>query len=222
MSVLSLQDLKFWETHGYLVIRQAVPVANCEAAAEAVWQHLDMNAKDPESWYPNPPRRSIMVEIYQHQALWNNRQLPKVHDAFAQIWGTRRLWVSLDRASMNPPLRDAYHYEGPFLHWDLDLTKPWPFGVQGVLYLTDTAANQGAFACIPGFHHKLQTWLKRLPAPRGAFAPTERPISNLPRCTPAERGRCQRFPHPLPHTGSRNSSAEAPPGEAQGECRARC
>ncbi|MCH2118528.1 MAG: phytanoyl-CoA dioxygenase family protein [Pirellulales bacterium] len=164
MSVLSLQDLKFWEKHGYLVIRQAVPAANCEAAAEAVWQHLDMNAKDPESWYPHPPRRNIMVEIYQHQALWNNRQLPKVHDAFAQIWGTRRLWVSLDRASMNPPLRDTYHYEGPFLHWDLDLTKPWPFGVQGVLYLTDTAANQGAFACIPGFHHKLQTWLKRLPA----------------------------------------------------------
>ena len=34
MSVLSLQDLKFWETHGYLVIRQAVPVANCEAAED--------------------------------------------------------------------------------------------------------------------------------------------------------------------------------------------
>jgi hypothetical protein len=163
MSVLSQQDLKFWEKHGYVVIRQAVPNANCKAAAEVVWQSLDMNAEDPESWYPDPPRRNIMVEIYQHQALWDNRQLSKVHDAFSQIWGTRRLWVSFDRASMNPPLRENYHYEGPFLHWDLDLTKPWRFWVQGVLYLTDTSANQGAFACIPGFHHKLKAWLKTLP-----------------------------------------------------------
>ena len=35
--------------------------------------------------------------------------------------------------------------------------------VQGVLYLTDTPANQGAFTCIPGFHHKLGDWLNDLP-----------------------------------------------------------
>ena len=36
--------------------------------------------------------------------------------------------------------------------------------VQGVLYLTDTAANQGAFRCVPGFHRRIETWLKSLPS----------------------------------------------------------
>ena len=161
MSVLSQRDLKFWEKHGYVMIRQAVPIANCEAAAAAAAGHECR--KDPESWYPDPPRRNIMVEIYQHQALWDNRNFLKFTTPFSQIWGTRRLWVSFDRASMNPPLRENYHYEGPFLHWDLDLTKPWRLWVQGVLYLTNTAANHGAFVCIPGFHHKLTPWLKTLP-----------------------------------------------------------
>ena len=35
--------------------------------------------------------------------------------------------------------------------------------VQGVLYLADTPGNQGAFTCIPGFHRKLEAWLKSLP-----------------------------------------------------------
>jgi len=35
--------------------------------------------------------------------------------------------------------------------------------VQGILYLTDTPAEQGAFSCIPGFHRKLEGWLRELP-----------------------------------------------------------
>ena len=38
-----------------------------------------------------------------------------------------------------------------------------PFGLQGILYLTDTAAEQGAFTCVPGFQHRLADWLARRP-----------------------------------------------------------
>ena len=113
MAVLQAQDLRFWEENGYVVVHDAVPPENCRAAEQAVWDFLDMKTDDPETWYPDPPRASIMVEMYQHQALWNNRQYPRVHQAFTEIWGTGRLWVSFDRASMNPPERHDFHFIGP-------------------------------------------------------------------------------------------------------------
>jgi hypothetical protein len=163
MPVLSAVDLDFWEENGYVVVHDAVPPENCKAAEQAVWDFLEMDADNLESWYPDPPRRSIMVEIYQHQALWNNRQYPRIHQAFSQLWNTEKLWVSFDRASMNPPERADFKFTGPFLHWDMSLDMPVRLKVQGVLYLTDTPANQGAFTCIPGFHRKLEGWLESLP-----------------------------------------------------------
>eukprot|EP01043_Picozoa_sp_COSAG02_P059180 COSAG02_NODE_7496_length_2986_cov_25.448563_3_plen_425_part_00 len=105
------------------------------------------------------------VEMYQTQSLWNTRQYPKVHAAFAQIWGTEDLWVSNDRASMIPPTRKDkpdWDYDG-FMHWDTDVRSPEvKFAVQGVLYLEDTPANAGGFQCIPGFVRRYEDWHKAL------------------------------------------------------------
>ena len=90
MPVLSAEDLAFWEENGYVVVHDAVPPENCRAAEKAVWEFLEMDANDPHSWYPDPPRQSIMVEIYQHQALWDNRQYPRIPQAFSEIWNTLR------------------------------------------------------------------------------------------------------------------------------------
>jgi ectoine hydroxylase-related dioxygenase (phytanoyl-CoA dioxygenase family) len=38
-----------------------------------------------------------------------------------------------------------------------------PFHVQGILYLTDTPPEQGAFTCVPGFHRRIDAWLASLP-----------------------------------------------------------
>ena len=162
---LSPGDLRFWAENGYVVVREVVPIENCRAAEKAVWGFAGMDPDDPETWYPDPPV-GIMKEIYQHQALWDSRQHPRVHEAFSQIWGTHKLRVSRDRASINPPERPGYEFKGPWLHWDLKIEDIPPLeqiGVQGILYLTDTAANQGAFACLPGFHLKLHEWLQSLP-----------------------------------------------------------
>ncbi|MFP6724072.1 MAG: phytanoyl-CoA dioxygenase family protein [Candidatus Poribacteria bacterium] len=163
MSPLSQADLDFWQESGYVIARNAVPRENAERAEQAVWEFLGMDQVNSDTWYPDPPRRSIMVEIYQHQALWDNRQYPTIHRAFSQIWQKEKLWVSFDRASMNPPSLDPEAKERG-LHWDANLeNRPLGFGVQGVLYLTDTAENQGAFTCVPGFHHRIEEWLDSLP-----------------------------------------------------------
>ena len=46
-----------------------------------------MDPDDSGTWY-GADRRGIMVEIYHHQTLWDNRTAPRVHRAFSQIWGT--------------------------------------------------------------------------------------------------------------------------------------
>ena len=104
MSVLSSEDRAFWEENGYVVIHDAAPPELIQNTAKAVW--------GPSSkWMPttlivgtpDPPRKGIMVEIYQHPALWATRQHPRIHQAFAEIWDNEKLWVSFDRASMSPP-----------------------------------------------------------------------------------------------------------------------
>ena len=164
MAVLSSEDRAFWEENGYVVIQDAAPPELIQNAAQAVWDFIEMDPDDPESWYPDPPRKGIMVEIYQHPALWATRQYPRVHQAFAEIRGTEKLWVSFDRASMSPPnVPGKFERTNLGLHWDMSIDVPVRFHVQGVLYLTDTAANQGAFTCVPGFHNEIDEWIKRLP-----------------------------------------------------------
>jgi len=129
MSALSQADLDFWEENGYVIVRNAVPRGNSERAEQAVWEFLKMDPVNPDTWYPDPPRRGIMVEIYQHQALWDNRQYPTIHQAFSQIWQTEKLWASFDRASMNPPSRNLEAKE-PGLHWDTNLeNRPIKSGI---------------------------------------------------------------------------------------------
>ena len=184
MPVLSKEDRAFWEENGYVVVHNAVPEENLDAMVTAIWDFLEMDPGCEEDWYKyqpytrdnlcSPISSSGMVEIYQHQALWDNRQYPKVHQAFAEIWGDEKLWVSLDRANMKPPTREdrpEWCNKG-MIHWDADTTQqPVSFGVQGVLYLTDTAEDQGGFQCVPGFHRTFDEWVKTQPADRNTRKP---------------------------------------------------
>lgn len=76
-----------------------------------------------------------MVEVYNHQYLWDNRQVSRVHQGFADIWGTEKLWCTIDRANLNFPIRPGHEYKG-FIHGDYD-PETKPQNVQGVLALAD-------------------------------------------------------------------------------------
>ena len=184
MNVLSKADRAFWEENGYVIVPNAVPQENLDRMVEAIWWFLDMDPEDSETWYKHKPftrdnrcspiSAGGMVEMYQHQAIWDNRQHPKVYQAFAEIWGEERLWVSLDRANMKPPAREDkpdWNNRG-MIHWDLDTSQqPIQFGVQGVLYLTDTAEDQGGFQCVPGFNNTFEEWVKTQPEDRNPHNP---------------------------------------------------
>ena len=172
--VLSAADHAFFEENGYVIVHDTVPPENLDALIRTIWEFLGMDPNDPADWCRPPHRTSSMIEMYQHQALWDNRQHPRVHQAFSEIHGTEKLWVSLDRASMKPPPHPdhpEYDHKG-FTHWDTDTAKlPQPFGVQGVLYLTDTTEDMGGFQCIPGFHKNLEAWIETQPPDRNPSVP---------------------------------------------------
>lgn len=202
MHVLSEADQQFWEENGYVIVPNAVPQENLDAVVDAIWDFLRIDRNNPAEWYNPPVRKTGMVELYQHQVLWNNRQHPRIYGAFADLWNNDKLWVSLDRANMNPPDRPGWDYTG-FVHWDIDSTvKPRPFMMQGVLYLTDTTADQGGFQCIPGFHRHLDEWEKTQPPDRdprrGDFTGYEvKPI-------PGKAGDLLIWHSLLPHGNGRN------------------
>lgn len=158
--ILTDADRAFFEEQGYVLIKGVVPKENCNAVIDMLYEFLGFDRNNPEDWYHAPLTRGGMCEIYQHQALWNNRQHPRIHQAFSEIRGTEKLLVSFDRANFNPPVHPEhpeYDHQG-MIHWDIDpaTAHTCTFGVQGVLYLDDTPVERGGFCCVPG-HHKLIT-----------------------------------------------------------------
>ncbi len=169
-AALSNEDLDFWDRHGYVVLHDAVTPEQSQAAARAIYEFMGVDPARPETWYNNPRGHSIWVPLLRHPAFRANRESPRIHAAFAQLWGRTDLWSTIDQGGFNPPEREGWPFPGPHLHWDVSIAQPVPFGTQGILYLTDTATDQGAFTCVPGFHHCLAKWLAELPPdadPRG-------------------------------------------------------
>jgi ectoine hydroxylase-related dioxygenase (phytanoyl-CoA dioxygenase family) len=135
-----------------------------QAAERALWTFMGGRPEDPDTWYDNRDGHTIMVPLVHHPAFEANRRSPRIRAAFAQLLGTDDLVVTVDRGGLNPPEREGWRFPGPDLHWDTSLAPPIPLSIQGILYLADTPADQGAFRCVPGFHRRIESWLGDLPA----------------------------------------------------------
>ena len=158
--VLDADQLRRWDEDGYVIVPAVITADEAQALADTVWRTVGADPDDPATWRLTD--HGIMVQLFQHPALTPARTSPRLLKAFAQIWGTADLWTSLDRVSFNPPERAGVAFPGPRLHWDISLVPPVAFQVQGMIYLTDTTAEQGAFEAVPGFHRRIDAWLEGL------------------------------------------------------------
>ena len=178
LRVLTEEQWKFWINKGYIVIKNAIPREQAKSTADFLWEFEDKNPDDPSTWY-TAPRAEMkmkelagtgMVEVYNNQYLWSNRQTKKVYEAFVDIWGTEKLWVTIDRANLNFPIREGHEYKG-FIHWDYD-PETKPQNVQGVIALSDqTDINMGGFQCIPWLYQNYDSWKLTQPEDRNRFQP---------------------------------------------------
>jgi ectoine hydroxylase-related dioxygenase (phytanoyl-CoA dioxygenase family) len=178
LRVLTEDDWNFWITNGYIVVKNAVSREQAAATADFLWEFEEKDPNDPETWYTQPRAEmqmkeltnTGMVEVYNNQYLWNNRMTQKIYDAFVDIWGTEKLWVTIDRANLNFPIRPGFEYKG-FIHWDYD-PETKPVNVQGVLALADqTDENMGGFQCVPELFRSYDHWKVSQPENRDRFKP---------------------------------------------------
>ncbi|SDW66932.1 Ectoine hydroxylase-related dioxygenase, phytanoyl-CoA dioxygenase (PhyH) family [Marininema mesophilum] len=179
LRVLTEEQFAFWLEYGYVVIKNAVNKEDLERLTKLIWNFAEKDPNDPTTWYLSPsPEMKMkelngtgMVELYNHQLMWNNRTSEKIYNAFVDIWGTEKLWTSIDRVNLNLPKKDGQGSDG-FIHWDVDTSKdPLPVNVQGVLSLVDASEDMGGFQCVPELFRDFPEWAKSQPKDRDPYHP---------------------------------------------------
>ena len=215
LRVLSIEDWNFWLHNGFVVIKNAVSREQAQKTADFLWEFEEKNPNNPESWYTaaraemqmKELQGTGMVEVYNHQLLWENRQTERVYNAFVDIWGTEKLWATIDRANLNFPIQPGFEYKG-FIHWDYD-PETKPQNVQGVLALADqTNLEMGGFQCIPWLYRNYDSWKQSQPEDRNRFQPDTKGLEEHFVKVPLEAGDLLIFNSLEPHGIRPNNSMD--------------
>lgn len=162
------------EDDGYQVIPGVI--RDFEGVRDSLWRELMELVPDfdPRAEAPYEARRGLFslqpmhAMLFQHyvghlQTVWDLRQRPEVVDVFADIWGTRELYVSFDGISaLVPPETTNRGFNRPstedWLHAD---QRPQPasvggagerLAIQGYITLYDAGPQDATLGVIPGSH----------------------------------------------------------------------
>jgi len=179
LRVLSEEDWKFWIENGHVVVRNAVELDKVRRIEQLMWEFEELDPHNPATWYPAEKSElrkkelsfnAGMIEIYNHQFLWDTRQTQKVYEAFTDIWGMDALWVTIDRLNFNLPPEPGFEFKS-FMHWDYDPDTD-PQNVQGVLAINDQLDEEvGGFVCIPEIFKNYTAWRQAQPSPWDWYRP---------------------------------------------------
>ncbi|ASK78761.1 phytanoyl-CoA dioxygenase [Paraphotobacterium marinum] len=179
LRILTEKQFAFWKHNGYVIIPKVIDQSTINKTEKFLWEYQEMDPNDESTWtqaqrhhYGMTELNNLgMVECYNNQILWDNRQNPSIYNAFVDIWDQEKLWVTIDRANLNPPNKENRAHKG-FIHWDVDTSLPsLPVNVQGILALSDTNENIGGFQCVPKLYRELESWRKEQPIDRDPYKP---------------------------------------------------
>lgn len=153
-------DHEHLREHGYVVVEHAVPPELVQAALAVVRDTIGVDLDDPDTWRID----TFSPPVWGHQVQWDLRQHPGLHRIFADVVGQDALLVTHEGFGIKPPMERHPTRAAAALpvHWDAD-PRNGRGGFQGVLYLTDVAADQGPFVGVPGVFADLEGWLERHP-----------------------------------------------------------
>jgi hypothetical protein len=190
-------DLEQLRRDGYTVVEGVAGPEQIEPLLALAQEASGVALDDPSTWDPDAPE---LLELTDHPAQWELRRHPPLHEAFAAAYGERDLGVSEDRLGVKVPGR-----RGMRIHHDVDPHRP-PKVFGGLVYLTDTPAERGAFRCVPGIFRDMAGWLERHP---GAGIDVVDPEGHDVVAVPGRAGDLVMWDVRLPHANGENL-ADAP------------
>ena len=194
----SAQDVQaFFDKYGFVVMRNVLTAEEADVTVDEFWESrhkLGLRRDDPRTWADfwesqRFGRLGIMGLGPDLQSLrqLENRQNPRVHQAFAKVLKTEDLWMDHDRLGIMRPTKnldfgqgtvkdvEAWRTVSNWLHLDCnpllgkasiasfaDTGLPIDFSktiiIQGLLTLTDARVEDGGFHCVPGSHQFALDW----------------------------------------------------------------
>ena len=148
------------ENEGVTRVEGVIPAESAKLVLDALKDVSCVDYDDPQTWYRLPATYPGIVPSHHHQSQWDIRQHPRLHQVFSELWGTRALWVTIDRIGFVPPLRptDIQQCE---MHWDLDPRGEAVY--QAIVYLTDASLERAPFSTVPQVFQDPEAWLARQP-----------------------------------------------------------
>lgn len=61
--ILTPELWEFWDENGYVMVPNAVPQEYLDAAVAAIWEFLEMDPDDPDTWYGYRPRMAQYITM---------------------------------------------------------------------------------------------------------------------------------------------------------------
>ena len=158
------------EEHGFVVFANALSAQEAEHAMSLLWDYLeelgtgidrtDLGTWDDDRW-PTAVHGAILPSygVGHSTAQWYIRDIPKVKQAFAQVWDTDDLLVSFDGVTIWRPWTYKNNWrtnEGnSWLHIDQHpIGRPGKHCVQGLVNLLPTSESTGGNVVVPGSHKR--------------------------------------------------------------------
>ncbi|WP_316802464.1 phytanoyl-CoA dioxygenase family protein [Pedobacter nototheniae] len=205
LRLLSAEQHRFWETHGYLKVSNLLPVQHIDAVKELICKHLNINISEPASWYQqHEDWHGLMLQLYQDESINEIRNNPSIFNLFAELYDNSNIIANIDKLSFNPPETADWLFSHDKLHWDIDPDRLDENYIQGLVYLDDVPENGGAFKAVTGFHKKFKTWINKFESLHDAHNEIrEQETGTL---IPGEKGDVIIWRNTLPHAASRNKS----------------
>jgi len=144
------------DTQGYTVVKNVISAEKAKEYEDRMYQWLESHGKgfkkdDKETWkpqnLPNFDRGGLFHRngVGQEQFAWDIRSEPGLIDAFAKIWGTEELLVSVDSVNISLPFKqeDMGGRDAPWPHVDQSPNRRFKHCVQGIMNLAENGPNDG-------------------------------------------------------------------------------